>query len=339
MANFRNFLESSTIHGLNYISTTRKLVKLLWILVVIAGFTGAGVMIYQSFQDWDENPVKTTIDTLPIAQLKFPKVTVCPPKDTYTDLNLIMDTNITLDNVTRSDLTNYAVQLLFDNLHDELLANLSLVQDTDRYFNWYHGFTKITLPFPNGPQPPKKPTSFSYGFGGSEPILSKPETYDIYYEVATYAASGFISTQHFGDKFVVDKIVPNIRYKVTFKSPLHSSMQDNKNVTLNFEIKKLSLMGLPSGEDSFSFTDSAKTSSINEDEEYIDADVETFVKNYTPPEPLSLIRFRGVQLIRNIKIQDVKALGLEIMPGFQIKWYYTTSGSYEGFHRLYNIQR
>ena len=160
-----------------------------------------------------------------------------------------------------------------------------------------------------------------------------------------YAASGFISTQHFGDKFVVDKIVPNIRYKVTFKSPLHSSMQDNKNVTLNFEIKKLSLMGLPSGEDSFSFTDSAKTSSINEDEEYIDADVETFVKNYTPPELLSLIRFRGVQLIRNIKIQDVKALGLEMMPGFQIKWYYTGINemyfikSHEGFHRLYNIQR
>ena len=80
MGSIKEFLESSTIHGLQYIATTRKIVKLLWILVIVAGFSGAGVLINQSFQAWDESPVKTTIETLPITEITLPKVTVCPPK-------------------------------------------------------------------------------------------------------------------------------------------------------------------------------------------------------------------------------------------------------------------
>ena len=87
MDNIKNFLESTTIHGLNYISTTRKLVRLFWIIVVIGGFTGAGILIHTAFQSWADSPVKTTEETLPITDIIFPKVTVCPPKNTYTDLN------------------------------------------------------------------------------------------------------------------------------------------------------------------------------------------------------------------------------------------------------------
>ena len=79
MEGFREFLESSTIHGLVYIATTRRLVRLLWILIVIGGFSGASFLIYKSFQDWSENPISTTIVTKPITELTFPKVTVCPP--------------------------------------------------------------------------------------------------------------------------------------------------------------------------------------------------------------------------------------------------------------------
>ena len=42
MEHLKNYLESSTVHGLAYISTTRRLVRLFWILVIITGFTGAG---------------------------------------------------------------------------------------------------------------------------------------------------------------------------------------------------------------------------------------------------------------------------------------------------------
>ena len=60
-------LEASTIHGLSHISTS-------------------------------------TIETLPIINLPFPKITVCPPKNTYTDLNLDL---MNVGNMTfQNDLTN-----------------------------------------------------------------------------------------------------------------------------------------------------------------------------------------------------------------------------------------
>ena len=120
MEGVRAFLESSTIHGLGYISTTRKYIKILWIIVVLAGFTGAGVIIYESFQDWAESPITTTIETQPITKITFPKLTVCPPKNTFTDLNydLTKIVNLTLDNNTRAELTDFAIDLLNDYFHE-----------------------------------------------------------------------------------------------------------------------------------------------------------------------------------------------------------------------------
>ena len=87
MKHFKLFLESSTIHGLSYIASTEKLIRLFWIFVVITGFSGASFLIYQSFQSWADSPIVTAIETFPIEEVRFPKVTVCPPKDTYTNLN------------------------------------------------------------------------------------------------------------------------------------------------------------------------------------------------------------------------------------------------------------
>ena len=127
MEGIKDFLESSTVHGLTYISTTRKLVRLFWIIVVILGFSGAGYLIYTSFQDWDESPVKTTIESRPITEITLPKITVCPPKNTFTDLNydLMKLKDETIDNETRIILKNYAFELLNDLTYDELMRNLS----------------------------------------------------------------------------------------------------------------------------------------------------------------------------------------------------------------------
>ena len=152
MEEVRSFLESSTIHGLAYISTVkRKILKLFWVLVVLGGFTGAVVLIYDSFQSWAESPVKTTIETLPITEITLPKVTVCPPKKTYTDLNydLMMAENMTLDNDTRHELANYAVRMLYDHLYEVIMKNMSKLEESDRYYNWYHGYTMMELPYYN----------------------------------------------------------------------------------------------------------------------------------------------------------------------------------------------
>jgi len=144
----RNFLESSTIHGLTYISVTRKYVRLFWIAIVIAGFTCAGVLICTSFQAWHDNPIKTTIETLPIRNIQFPKVTVCPPKNTYTNLNydLMMTRNMTIDDETRKDIANYAMMLVNTPKFEELIRNMSMFHEENRYYNWYHDYSNVKLP-------------------------------------------------------------------------------------------------------------------------------------------------------------------------------------------------
>ena len=82
------FLESSSMHGLSYIASSKsRLGKCIWGLVVVFGFFTAGYLINSSYVDWSNQPVSTSILTEPIENLPFPKVTVCPPKGSNTALN------------------------------------------------------------------------------------------------------------------------------------------------------------------------------------------------------------------------------------------------------------
>ena len=123
--NLKIFFESSTIHGLVYWSTTSRLVKLFWIIVVITGFSVAGMLIQTSFKDWQESPIKTTVETVPISEVAFPKINVCPAKDTYTNLNydlMMMEQNgtrIFTDDEAydlRNNFIRHFQQLEFENL-------------------------------------------------------------------------------------------------------------------------------------------------------------------------------------------------------------------------------
>ena len=147
MEGVRTFLESSTIHGLTYISTTRKYARLFWVLVVIAGFVCASLIINESFDSWSESPIKTTIETLHISEISLPKVTVCPPKNTFTDLNydLMMTENITLTEEMRDEMFKYALEVI--NEHSFSGNNWTKLHEEDRFYNWYHGYTEIKAPY------------------------------------------------------------------------------------------------------------------------------------------------------------------------------------------------
>ena len=114
MEGIRTFLESSTIHGLSYISTTRRYARLLWMCIVIMGFSGAGYMIQEAFQNWAANPETTNIKTLPLSEITLPKMTVCPPKNTFTDLNydLMITENLTLTPQMKDDMFKYALEVI-----------------------------------------------------------------------------------------------------------------------------------------------------------------------------------------------------------------------------------
>ena len=285
MGEIKSFLESSTIHGLAYLTTSKKYLRLFWTLVVIAGFTGAGVLIYKSFQSWDESPVTTTIETHPIAEIKFPKVTVCPPKNTFTDLNydLMTTQNTTLDNEIRNEIINYVHELLYDHLYESAIkANVTMLVDKDRYYNWYHGYNTIEL---------------QYGHPSDGNIL--------YYSVNTAATSGTISTKFFGEHFNAEKVPPNLYYSIIVHAPRNIS-----NVTMHFEIEKISMKDLSTGEDlvNFGWRDDLKD------------DVTRYSRNYTLTVPR---QSKSIYLMRNVIAADIMKQKLNWMPGFRLTWYYS----------------
>ena len=123
--------------------------RLFWIIVVFSGFSGAVVLIYKSFKSWTESPITTTVETLPISDLTFPNVTVCPPKDTYTNLNfdLFIANNMTFTNDSRNELLTDALDLIYNYHFEQLMKNQSYVNESNRYLNWYHGISKIIPAF------------------------------------------------------------------------------------------------------------------------------------------------------------------------------------------------
>ena len=85
---FTDFLDNSTIHGLQYISMEKKfLIKMIWAALVSVSFYVATTLIRDSIIAWDESPISTNIETLPISEVMFPKVTICPPEGSNTLLN------------------------------------------------------------------------------------------------------------------------------------------------------------------------------------------------------------------------------------------------------------
>ena len=48
-------------------------------MCVVLGFTTAGFFLKGAFEDWEETPVITTLDSIaaPISMIQFPTVTIC----------------------------------------------------------------------------------------------------------------------------------------------------------------------------------------------------------------------------------------------------------------------
>ena len=136
MEHVKEFLDSSTIHGLSWISGTRRLTRLLWILVVIGGFSAAGYIIHTSFYNWGQSPITTTIETLPISELRLPNLTICP-KNSLLNLNydVVQSDELKLDEDMREELYDFALDVVQDEFYDETTRNLSKVKDPDRYYN------------------------------------------------------------------------------------------------------------------------------------------------------------------------------------------------------------
>ena len=116
MDTLKEFLEVTSIHGLYHISKTKSLRRIFWTLTSTTGFLLSFSMIYESFQNFSKTPISTTIETFPISKVPFPLITVCPVKNTLTNLNydLVNFQNYHLSRDERNDL----VQLFYESLQE-----------------------------------------------------------------------------------------------------------------------------------------------------------------------------------------------------------------------------
>ena len=208
MEEFRTFLETSTIHGLGWIASTKRYLRLAWILVVIGGFSAAGYMIFSSFKSWKDNPVTTTIETLPISEITFPNVTVCPPKGTSTNFNfdLLQSEKMKINDEGRNKLTEYAIEVIQEDFYRDMINKMDIVVEENKYYNWYHDITKLRLPTLNAKG-------------------------QIKYQIWTKATSGTVNSKYFGDKFDYRKVQKKMNIE-TYVYPVKRNPRKNNKAVL-----------------------------------------------------------------------------------------------------------
>ena len=285
MEHIKTFFDSSTIHGLSKISSTRRWSRFFWVLVVIGGFTGAGYLIYVSNYNWEQSPITTTIETLPISQITFPNITVCPPQNLFLDLNydMVLANKIKLEDDTRFALFKHTFDLIQKGIYEKTRKNIQKIEDPNRYYNWYHGFTKLTFPYYKG-------------------LLQYP--------VRTYAISGNISTQYFGDKWNTDNVEGRISIDIILYVPESIKTFDNSTIlVLNIEkigLKKVYL------KDELTIKCPIKCSAERSIYSH-------YKRNITKP---GKDRTYYIELERDVSNKNIRNLKQDLMPGFRITWYY-----------------
>nr|XP_015833861.1 PREDICTED: pickpocket protein 28 isoform X1 [Tribolium castaneum] len=80
---FREYCESTSIHGFKYLGETENrpiCERLWWVIVFIFCLSGCSFMIYNIYKKWDKSPVIVTFATKETAiyEIPFPAVTICP---------------------------------------------------------------------------------------------------------------------------------------------------------------------------------------------------------------------------------------------------------------------
>ena len=305
-----SFLKSSTINGLVHISTTRRFARLFWILVVITGFVLSGIIIQKSFDSWSETPVKTVIETLTITDMKFPKVTICPPQKTYTDLNydLMMTKNMTLTKEMRDELFKYAVE--FINEDSFILNNWTKIHEKERAYNWYHGYTEM-----------RSPIYYQHNSQNND--------------ICTSATSGVVTTQYYGERLTkLDLIERKLYYSVYIYPP------KIENAKINLIVEKVTMPGLSEGSEdqlainrnllevyqtnmltNFTVSCSKYNDDVDNDDEHYD-DLNRTCLSYLFEDDAFQFEYIDITYVRDISTTDVEHTKLDVMPGFTIIWWY-----------------
>ena len=288
----KEFLESSTIHGLVHISTSGRFGRLFWIVVVMTGFSIAGSLINQSFDNWHESPSKSTVEIKPIKDFTFPNLTICPPQKTFLNLNydLLMLEDRKLNNSTRQELLEYTDDNLYDIIVNETLSLLER-EEENRFYNWYHHLSSI--------------------FTADE---------DTTYKIFTYAITGAIQSPYYGEQYHENKMEKTIQYDIEVILPNFST--NISNITMTVEIERE-----PCKKPVYELLYIKKywfyNGTIWDTKHTIPNHKNFHNQNFSFININTEFKYRqGIKLYYYINVNDVKTIEQKMMPGFRIKWFY-----------------
>ena len=142
----KEFLEGSTIHGLVHISTAKsKIARVAWLGIVVACFAMAVSMITSSYKEWQESPVSTTITTHPITELKFPTVTVCPPRGSNTALNHLLEKvkNVNFTEKDKQELLDISKKVFLEIPNKQHSKDVSALLSSENIRSIMNGHTSL----------------------------------------------------------------------------------------------------------------------------------------------------------------------------------------------------
>ena len=292
------FLETSSIAGISRIGFGSKFSRFIWFLIVSAGFGFAAYFIQEQFQAWQDSPFKTVIETFPISEIEFPKVTVCPPKNTFTNLNYDLENfeNVTITNKTKNDVLEYFMMLVNNLKLDELKKNFSLFEERDRYSDWYNGISEINMPAPDYNY---DYNSYSYVFSGMK------------YTVNSCSNNGSISTKNFGDSFDTNTFSTMMKMKYILVIHIPEEVRLSGNARLILHVKMNTINDIPQG---------GGYDIIEIEREEVDGN-----KWHSFKRTVKINSYRRSYLItldRSVN-ENYFSVDMEKMPGFNITWSYS----------------
>ena len=260
--------------------------------MVIVGFSVSSILINQSFSSWSESPVSTTLTTLPISQIYFPRVIVCPPKNTRTNLNydLVLSENLTLDNEGKKEFAEFLKLTIFEIIYDTVLEDVKSYVERDKYRNWYDGITLLELPVDEA---------------SVYPTLTLKTTKLI--KVSTYAQSGTFVTPNFREDFDSKKFSLFVEFKLHIWIP--NSVFKSKTVELILEIDY----------DVIERHDSQSVEMVDINSEKLESPNTKIIKKISPDK-----RNVYVEFTRSLSRLDVDSWNSPRMTGMNVSWYYTS---------------
>ena len=182
--------------------------KILWTIVVILGFLGAGLLIGKSYKEWQESPVATSITTRPINDLDFPIVTICPPKGSNTALYHDLDKagNGSLSEKDKTALKESAFKIFMEQSHKEYVKRMLAVSNLGNMDQVYQRYHTLPKPYFNG------------------------------FEIKMWNLDGTITTPWYGGEFVEEYYKKDQSYHMVLELPANITDQvDSGSLIIKLE--------------------------------------------------------------------------------------------------------